>query len=1055
MYRKFRFNPYTWSFLASALAFLAVLAWAGASSADTSARTRPNLEQQFTGTIRPFMQTYCVSCHGKEKPQAQLDLTAYVSIASVAQDYPHWSLVLEKLAAKQMPPPSVDKQPSASQRDAVIAWIRAVRQYEAQRNAGDPGPVLARRLSNAEYDYTIRDLTGVDLRPTREFPVDPANQEGFDNSGESLTLSPALMKKYVQAAKEISDHLVLTSTGLEFASHPVLAETDRDKYCILRIVDFYKHQPTDYADYFQAAWRYRHRAALGAPDTTLQAVAARAKVSPRYLELVWKTLTAPGEKVGPTARLQALWNALPTPDKNDNKKDPDAARAGCVAMRDWVLGMRKKVAWKFANLRVPRGFSDGGQCFVLWKDREYASHRRLLNPGTLQVAGVPQTRVIPARGYGKRAQPEKTVTDVVDPDLFVPQDEAARTPYLAAYDRFCSVFPDAFYIAERGRMFVDDPGDKGRLLTAGLHNSMGYFRDDTPLMDLILDENSQRELNRLWLDFDTVAFVPERMHLEFFVYERAEAGTINDPEFNFARAEDKDATSDAKIKRLADLYLAKARKNGGEPLTLQAIEDHFKWVSTRIRATEKARLAAEPAHLKALLAFACRAYRRPLTEAERANLQAFYRSLRQKEGLSHEDAIRDAVVSVLMSPNFLFRLDLEAADGAPRQASLAGPSARVRTVAAMRTAVPAPPRNSNNNSNNSSNIQPLPDYALASRLSYFLWASMPDEELLSHAAVGDLHRPEVLAAQARRMLRSPRARALALEFGGNWLDFRRFEEHNAVDRERFPSFNDELREAMFEEPLHFLMDEFQQDRSVLDMLYGKHTFVNAALARHYGMTDVKVAGSDWVRVENADRYGRGGLFPMAVFLTKNSPGLRTSPVKRGYWVVRRVLGEYIPPPPATVPALPADESKLGDLTLRQALAEHRKNPACAGCHARFDSYGLVFEGYGPIGELRSKDLGGKPVDAKAPFPGGMERSGVAGLREFVHQQRQQDFLDTLGRKLLSYGLGRSLQPSDDSTLQVMQQRLASGGYRFGTLVETIVTSRQFRNRRALMTLAKE
>ena len=145
---------------------------------------------------------------------------------------------------------------------------------------------------------------------------------------------------------------------------------------------------------------------------------------------------------------------------------------------------------------------------------------------------------------------------------------------------------------------------------------------------------------------------------------------------------------------------------------------------------------------------------------------------------------------------------------------------------------------------------------------------------------------------------------------------------------------------------------------------------------------------------------------------------------------------------------------MGNLTLRQALAEHRANPACAGCHARFDSYGLVFEGYGPTGELRSKDLGGKPVDAKAPFPGSIERSGVTGLEDFVHQQRQKDFLDTFGRKLLSYGLGRSLQPSDDATLQAMQQKMAAGGYRFGTLVETIVTSRQFRNRRALSALAK-
>ena len=280
MRRKLPFDPWAWGVLVATFAFVVVLVWSGGSKAATAYRSRPELEQQFAGTVRPFLQTYCVSCHGKEKPQAQLDLTAYTSLASVARDYPHWSLLLEKLAAKQMPPPAAGMQPPAAQREAVIAWVRAVRQYEAQRNAGDPGPVLARRLSNAEYDYTIRDLTGVDLRPTREFPVDPANQEGFDNSGESLTLSPALMKKYVQAAKEIADQLVLTATGLEFASHPVLAETDRDKFCILRIVDFYKRQPTDIADYFQAAWRYRHRAALGAPEATLQTVAADSEGEP-------------------------------------------------------------------------------------------------------------------------------------------------------------------------------------------------------------------------------------------------------------------------------------------------------------------------------------------------------------------------------------------------------------------------------------------------------------------------------------------------------------------------------------------------------------------------------------------------------------------------------------------------------------------------------------------------------------------------------------------------------------------------------------------------------
>ena len=186
---------------------------------------------------------------------------------------------------------------------------------------------------------------------------------------------------------------------------------------------------------------------------------------------------------------------------------------------------------------------------------------------------------------------------------------------------------------------------------------------------------------------------------------------------------------------------------------------------------------------------------------------------------------------------------------------------------------------------------------------------------------------------------------------------------------------------------------------------------------------------------------------MAVFLTANSPGLRTSPVKRGYWVVRRVLGETIPPPPPGVPELPKDEAKLGELTLPQLLARHRDGKECAGCHRRFDAIGLAFEGYGPIGERRDRDLGGRPVEARATFPDGSDREGLDGLRRYLAERRQHEIVDNLCRKLLAYALGRSLLPTDDPTIEAMHARLAAGGYRFGLLVESIVTSPQFLNRR--------
>jgi hypothetical protein len=296
------------------------------------------------------------------------------------------------------------------------------------------------------------------------------------------------------------------------------------------------------------------------------------------------------------------------------------------------------------------------------------------------------------------------------------------------------------------------------------------------------------------------------------------------------------------------------------------------------------------------------------------------------------------------------------------------------------------------------------------------------------------------------MLQDARIRALALEFGGNWLSFRDFEQIGTVDRERFPSFNDELKEAMFEEPIRFLLDVFRHNRPILDFLYAPDTFVNPSLARHYGMPPVKGDESVWVRVPDGDRYGRGGLLPMAVFLTKNAPGLRTSPVKRGYWVAKNVLGEQIPPPPPVVPELPADEAKM-DLTLRQMMERHRADPSCAACHARFDSFGLAFEGFDPVGSSRTHDLGGRSVDARASFPGGIDGEGVVGIREYIRGHRQDDFVRSFISKLLAFGLGRSLTLSDDLLVQEMKGKLGKDGCCFETIIDDIVTSRQFLNNR--------
>jgi hypothetical protein len=937
-----------------------------------------------------------------------MDLSGFTTMAALMQDGRRWTQILERLEAGEMPPQGA-RRPTDQERQAAVSWFHAVREHETRRNAGDPGVVLARRLSNAEYSYTVRDLTGADIRPTRDFPVDPANTAGFDNSGETLTMSPTLLKKYLAAAREVASHMYLQQAGFAFAPHPMLVETDRDKFAVHQIIDFYHAQNIDYADYFQTAWRYWHRAALGQPNATLAGLARQHGVSAKYLHTIWSTLDST-EEVGPLVKLQAMWRALPVPRAGQ----PDLARAGCEQMRSYVANVRKKVEPRFINITAG-SIGAAWQPLLIWKNTQYATHRRKFDARQLQVEGEPrfdQASVVEPE-WENPFGPGKTIlveNQPGDPDLFVPAGQRAR--YEAAWGRFCSVFPDMFYMESRGRNYFKTGKDEGRYLSAGFHNVMGYFRDDQPLYELLLGEKQQTELDRMWREMDFVASINIRTYVEFAkLGTRGTRDDFKDGEPEVKEREVEEIISEAKIRQLEAEYLEIA-KGAGE-VSIQAIRDYFDKANESIRWVQKARRDAEPGHLRALLEFAARAYRQPLKPADREDLQSFYREARERYGLDHEGAMREAIVLVLTSPKFTYRVDPVEARG---------------------------------------EIQPLSDFDLASRLSYFLWSSMPDQELLRHAAAGGLRKPEVIKAQARRMLQDPRIRALAVEFGGNWLDFRDFEHIGTVDRERFPSFNDELRDAMFEEPVRFLLDVIRRNRPILDFLYARDTFVNPVLARHYGMAPVEGESNEWVHVKDADRYGRGGLLAMAAFLTKNAPGLRTSPVKRGYWVAKNVLGEQIPPPPPQVPELPADEAKM-DLPLRLMLEKHRANPSCAACHARFDSFGLAFETFDPVGKGRTHDLAGRTVDARAIFPGGIEGEGLEGIRQYIRSHREKDFVRGFTGKLLAYALGRGLALSDGPLMDEIGGKLTAGGCCFETIIDSIVTSRQFLNKRGRKQLA--
>ncbi len=384
-----------------------------------------------------------------------------------------------------------------------------------------------------------------------------------------------------------------------------------------------------------------------------------------------------------------------------------------------------------------------------------------------------------------------------------------------------------------------------------------------------------------------------------------------------------------------------------------------------------------------------------MTDAERTRLKAFY----------DDGGAEMALRAILVSPNFLFRIERDPDGAKPGKA------------------------------------YPVTDLELASRLSFFLWSSIPDDRLLSLAERRRLHKPRVLAAEIRRMIRDPRARALTGNFAGQWLQLRNLTTHKP-NPERFPEFDPELRTDMRRETELFFETIIAEDRSVLDFLDARFTFLNARLAAFYGIPGVE--GAEFRRVDLPDE-SRGGVLTMASVLTVSSYPTRTSPVIRGKWVLENLLGAPPPPPPPNVPNL--KEAGLGKtVTVRQQLELHRASPACSSCHAKMDPIGFALENYDAIGRWRTHD-GAQEIDSSGVLPSGEQFRNASEFKRIL-REHPEEFVLCFTEKLLTYALGRGVERTDKPVIRAIARDAASRGYHLSSIVQGIVNSAPFRMRRA-------
>jgi hypothetical protein len=1027
-----------------------------------------------------------LECHGGKEPEAGIDLKAMADAPEFGRRFKDWEKVVRVLRERKMPPDG-ELQPTNAQREGAVRVVEAGLRRFVEEHQGDPGPVAIRRLTSAEYAYTLCDLTGLDLRVADDFVSDAVAGEGFTNAGDAQFMQDSTLERYLQAAKAVADHAVIGAGPLGFFADP--GKTGRELSAIARIQAIYRQhgfrtaagegaKPFGLDGYPRAmfvAWQFRFRDQLGVGRTNLPALARDEGASVRLCEHLWQVLNR-ADAPFPLSVIIEGWRSLPQPGQATQAEVRGRCEALSVVLREWqktlaaAAGDEEEAAvltagevrvaashTLTADLTWPAGAKVAGfelsvaraskdpaaAVVVVWRNatvRFRRADRRRERPQPLAPALSPQTSDRIALGKHPRG-------GTIGGGDFATVGETRVPITLRIPDGMIS----AQLVVEVGldnrsggtgivRCRIADGevegetaaevGDTSTLLADPTDPHVGAWRSGVEEFARLVPEVSHREpapsdRDPIPAPFDNAYNMPERNHFHTAIkYHRDDAFFVEHIADDETRRRLEQAWTDlltafdyhdASLKFVSGKYgLGLAIKTVAE-LDREAIDRlpaeprqfvrHLKDEHDAMRATLR---DAEPGHVEDALRFAERAWRRPLAEDEAARLRDFYARLRRGSGLDHEHAIRALLARVLVAPAFLYRAE--------------------------------PPKTGGGG------IAPLTDWQLASRLSYLLWSSMPDEPLREAAAAGRLRAPAELERQARRMLRDPKARRLATEFFGQWLGFYRFDQFQGIDAGRFPEFTDKLRAALYGEAISFFEHLVREDRPVDEILFADYAFLNRLLAEHYGVAAASANGDDFVKVDSLADQHRGGLLAMGAVLAATSAPRRTSAVKRGDWVLRRIVGTPVPPPPANVGSIPADDVLTDGLTVRQRLEAHRTNTSCANCHARIDPLGFALESYDPLGRWRDTYGDGKPINPAGTLEGGTTLSGPEGLRDYLRRERSK-FHHTASVKLLGYALGRAGMVSDRPLIEQMTDGLGRGD-RFADVVVRVVTSEQFRNQRS-------
>jgi hypothetical protein len=883
-----------------------------ASAAD---KESPNFKRE----IQPLLAKYCVRCHSAKKREGKVDVSRMITAAAFHKNRTGWKKLAAKLKDGEMPPEK--PLPTKAERKILIEWIESATKIDWSK-VKHPGHVTIPRLTRDEYNNTLRDLLGVDLKPGSKLSADGEGQSGFNNDRDGLFISPAQMEKYFEAADTAISQLIA------LRAKPVDIRLEAEKMFMTE-----QNSPPTKFGYTLNRGQMTLYDSVTFPRTGNYVITVRA----------WST-------AGPTgARLRI----------NDRK------------MGDVIVPSTKPGEYTITC------FVKAGTYQMAWNLEKNPSQKTATRkPGKLDDSDDS------IKDVGLKAN-NANVTKLAMKNAPVHPPLKEET---AAVKNLRLRLNQSAYALQRPYEWLRLHGPKGN--KKEIARFKGYIADRTPPVT-VAKTALAKALKLTLAEFNA-------QYAKLHTVRLADNQKILDAVKNIKPA--------AKRKRKNKKKKNRKPKAGSVSIDWIRIQGPVNNLPMSAKplvfiAQPGKTVSKKQAAKKNLRRFAARAFRRPVTDVEIARYMKLF-DMADQRGDSFTKAVKLPLTAILVSPNFLFRMEM-------------GPQAEGEFR--------------------------LNDYQLASRLSYYLWMTMPDDTLFELAAKNRLHEPAILRQQVARMMKDSKSHAFTEAFVKQWLGVGALGKSIVPDKKKFPTYTPSLQSAMIQETALFVDAVFREDRSLLELLDSRETFLNEELARHYGIEGVK--GEKIRRVKLAKKNNRGGLLSMAGVLTVTSLPLRTSPVIRGKWVLETILGEEQPPPPANVTEIAKDAGEKKGQSLRQIYEQHRKFAQCASCHKRMDPIGFGFENFDAIGRWRDKQQG-IPIDSSGVLPGGARFSGPSELKQIL-QKRKDDFARNLTRKLLSFALGRRLEYYDEPAILKASQALIKNGYKPMALVRAIVESYPF------------